>query len=61
MMQNGMLKKDQRERTKRFTVHANYLIRWMGEKYDGVRFCWNAIQKRAYHLNIVRDTFLILN
>eukprot|EP00026_Physarum_polycephalum_P001621 Phypoly_transcript_01623.p1 GENE.Phypoly_transcript_01623~~Phypoly_transcript_01623.p1 ORF type:complete len:1048 (-),score=160.89 Phypoly_transcript_01623:116-2998(-) len=21
---------------------------WIGEKYDGVRFCWNPIQKRAY-------------
>jgi len=22
--------------------------RWMGEKYDGIRLCWNALKKTAY-------------
>jgi hypothetical protein len=28
---------------------AEYLfLRWMGEKYDGIRCCWNPIQEKAY-------------
>ena len=30
-------------RAAREYMHASvtHLLRWMGEKYDGIRFCWN--------------------
>ncbi len=27
-----------------------FLLRWIGEKYDGIRICWNSGKKELYHI-----------
>jgi hypothetical protein len=40
-------------------ISAQY--RWMGEKYDGVRVCWNALQDKLYLLKIGHFIFFIFS
>lgn len=34
-----------------------FIFRWLGEKYDGIRYCWNPIQSQVYHISFIVSFF----
>lgn len=43
-------KEGQRRRGCRNSLYLHVYYRWIGEKYDGVRYCWNPKQQKMYLL-----------
>jgi hypothetical protein len=45
-----------------YLIMLTIIVRWLGEKYDGIRACWNIVEKVLYSLlhPLCDNTFLIL-